>query len=362
MVRTNRKLPKEWAKYEAIGNIVAKTRLFAFKTPLRHELVRRYLPEARFTVPDLYRELLFRNMPLGLVINATNTERYYDSREISDLSIEYQKLPASGRSFVECENLVKSFIKTVDEFLERNNDNNLLIGVHCTDGVNRAGYLICRYMIDRLGMSINDALNAFETSRGYNIERGALVQALYRAGKFRNNRTAASDEEENDLTERERRRKRRRQKEIADESFDPHTMQEIQSLVKTIKKMQSEPANGNHGSPKQEFTQFTMNSITSNNMSATSISFQNFQQQNRGTPQKQNISETSSPYVDESQDIEDEEENGDNSPIDLEKLGKIDVKELTTAQRRRLRRKNLKKQFDVMKKGRFWEIQQQQRN
>lgn len=97
-------------------------------------------------------------------------------------------------------------------------------------------------------------------------------------------------------------------------------------------------------------------------MSATSISFQNFQQQNRGTPQKQNISETSSPYVDESQDIEDEEENGDNSPIDLEKLGKIDVKELTTAQRRRLRRKNLKKQFDVMKKGRFWEIQQQQRN
>jgi protein-tyrosine phosphatase len=98
-------------------------------------------------------------MPLGLVINATNTERYYDSREISDMGIEYRKLPSSGRSFVECENVVKAFIKVVDEFLERNSDNDLLIGLHCTDGVNRAGYLICRYMIDRLGMSINDALN-----------------------------------------------------------------------------------------------------------------------------------------------------------------------------------------------------------
>lgn len=42
-----------------------------------------------------------------------------------------------------------------------------------------------------------------------------------------------SDEDEEGLTDRERRRKKRRQKEVvADDSFDPHTMQEIQSLVK----------------------------------------------------------------------------------------------------------------------------------
>lgn len=59
------------------------------------------------------------------------------------------------------------------------------------------------------------------------------------------NRTAASDEEENDLTERERRRKRRRQKEIADESFDPHTMQEIQSLVKVSMLFEHKRLTGN---------------------------------------------------------------------------------------------------------------------
>jgi protein-tyrosine phosphatase len=94
-----------------------------------------------------------------MVINATNTDRYYDSREISNLDIEYHKLPTSGRSFVECEAIVKSFTKAVDDFMERNKDNDLLIGVHCTDGVNRAGYLICRYLIDRMCLSSHEALN-----------------------------------------------------------------------------------------------------------------------------------------------------------------------------------------------------------
>lgn len=115
--------------------------------------------------------------------------------------------------------------------------------------------------------------------------------------------------------------------------------------------MQSEPTNGSYES--QEFAQLTVNSFAMNNVSTTSISFQNYQQQGRGTPQKQNLSETSSPYVD-SQDVEDEEDDGDDTPIDLSMLGRVDVKELTTAQRRRLRRKNLKKQFDLMKRGRIW--------
>jgi hypothetical protein len=122
-------------------------------------------------------------------------------------------------------------------------------------------------------------------------------------------------------------------------------------LFQTIKQMQSEPTNGSYES--QEFAQLTVNSFAMNNVSTTSISFQNYQQQGRGTPQKQNLSETSSPYVD-SQDVEDEEDDGDDTPIDLSMLGRVDVKELTTAQRRRLRRKNLKKQFDLMKRGRIW--------
>ena len=33
-----------------------------------------------------------------------------------------------------------------------------LIGVHCTDGVNRSGYLVCRFLIENLGWSSHEAL------------------------------------------------------------------------------------------------------------------------------------------------------------------------------------------------------------
>lgn len=59
-----------------------------------------------------------------MIINAANTSRYYDSREISELGIEYLKLPMHGRGFVDCENVVRSFLRTVDDFLERNKNNS----------------------------------------------------------------------------------------------------------------------------------------------------------------------------------------------------------------------------------------------
>lgn len=124
--------------------------------------------------------------------------------------------------------------------------------------------------------------------------------------------------------------------------------------------MQSEPpATSTYDSPR-EFTQFQMTSATMNNSTATTMSFQQFQQ-TRNTSQQhnlsQNISETSSPFVDSQEiDEDDDEDDGDDTPIDFSMMGRIDVKEITTAQRRRIRRKNLKKQFDAMKRGNIWEI------
>ena len=33
-----------------------------------------------------------------------------------------------------------------------------LIGVHCTHGVNRTGYLVCRYLIERLQWNPDEAI------------------------------------------------------------------------------------------------------------------------------------------------------------------------------------------------------------
>lgn len=63
--------------------------------------------------------------------------------------------------------------------------SDILLGVHCSNGVNRSGYLICRYLIDSLGWNSHEAIAAFESARGYTIERGAFVQAIHRAAKER---------------------------------------------------------------------------------------------------------------------------------------------------------------------------------
>lgn len=39
-------------------------------------------------------------------------------------------------------------------------------------------------------------------------------------------------------------------------------------------------------------------------------------------------------------------------------MGKVDVKQVSVSQRRRERRQRLEKKFDVMKRGKFWQIQQ----
>lgn len=35
-----------------------------------------------------------------------------------------------------------------------------VVGVHCTHGLNRTGYMVCRYMRDRLGIPAKEAIKS----------------------------------------------------------------------------------------------------------------------------------------------------------------------------------------------------------
>ncbi|EEB18359.1 mRNA capping enzyme, putative [Pediculus humanus corporis] len=50
-----------------------------------------------------------------------------------------------------------SFYKEVDTFLSTEPENKLIC-VHCVHGVNRTGYYICRYMIEKLKFTPEDAI------------------------------------------------------------------------------------------------------------------------------------------------------------------------------------------------------------
>jgi atypical dual specificity phosphatase len=95
--------------------------------------------------------------------------------------VEYKKIMTAGHE-IPSNQVIRDFTTTVEEFLEKDStriigwynaicaeidsfyqimkfsrlDNSFFIsGVHCTHGLNRTGYLICRYMVEKLGKFIS---------------------------------------------------------------------------------------------------------------------------------------------------------------------------------------------------------------
>ncbi|KAG8440861.1 hypothetical protein GDO86_006555 [Hymenochirus boettgeri] len=119
-----------------------------------------------------------------MIIDLTCTTRYYSPEELPK-SLKYAKIFTAGQEVPNDQNIYE-FKNVVKQFLEENSDNDKLIGVHCTHGLNRTGYLVCRYLIDVLGMVPTDAIEKFNKSRGHCIERENYIHDLTH-GKKRNN-------------------------------------------------------------------------------------------------------------------------------------------------------------------------------
>lgn len=149
------------------------TKFISFKVPLKDALCRRLEENKRFT-PGKLMKLCPK---LGLVIDLTCTTRYYDCKVFKSYGVQYKKISCPGR-VIPADNLLEVFFNTVDAFLAETNGRDLLVGVHCTHGLNRTGYFTCRYMNLRMGIEPQEAISAFEKARGHNIERLPYIQRI----------------------------------------------------------------------------------------------------------------------------------------------------------------------------------------
>ncbi|XP_074642131.1 RNA/RNP complex-1-interacting phosphatase-like [Tubulanus polymorphus] len=163
-------IPNRWEPYTPCGEPIEGTRFISFKVPLKESLNRKLKESDRFNPSDLIKIVQCKADGLGLIIDLTNTNRYYNREEIIKHGVEYKKIHTEGQK-VPSKKVQESFMNAVDEFLQKNSDNQKLIGIHCTHGVNRTGYLVCRYMIDRMNFDAETAIKAFNDARGHEMER-----------------------------------------------------------------------------------------------------------------------------------------------------------------------------------------------
>ncbi|XP_010591955.1 RNA/RNP complex-1-interacting phosphatase isoform X2 [Loxodonta africana] len=169
-------IPERWKDYLPVGRRMPGTRFIAFKVPLKKSFEGKLAPEECFSPLDLFNKIQEQNEELGLIIDLTYTQRYYNPEDFPE-AVPYLKIFTVGHQVPDDDTIFK-FKHAVNGFLKENKDNDKLIGVHCTHGLNRTGYLICRYLIDVEGMRPDDAIELFNRCRGHCIERINYIEDL----------------------------------------------------------------------------------------------------------------------------------------------------------------------------------------
>ncbi|XP_042291840.1 RNA/RNP complex-1-interacting phosphatase-like [Thunnus albacares] len=177
-------VPDRWLDYCPVGRRIPGTRFIAFKVPLKPSLNSRVAESDSFSLWELLDSVQSQNQELGLIIDLTFTTKYYQLSDVPQTCC-YVKILTEGRR-VPPDAAILSFKQVVTHFLNENRDNDKLIGVHCTHGLNRTGYLVCRYLIDVDGLEPEAAVELFNACRGHRIERQNYLLDLQQGAKRSN--------------------------------------------------------------------------------------------------------------------------------------------------------------------------------
>lgn len=114
---------------------------------------------------------------MGLWIDLTNTSRFYDRAVVEKKQCRYVKLQCRGFGETPSLEQTRSFIEIVDDFSRQNPLEK--IGVHCTHGFNRTGFLIVSYLVETQDMAVGAAIQMFAQARPPGIYKQEYITELY---------------------------------------------------------------------------------------------------------------------------------------------------------------------------------------
>ncbi|KAH6935285.1 hypothetical protein HPB50_005020 [Hyalomma asiaticum] len=149
--------PPRWLNCPRKGSLIAE-KFLPFKTPLS--------------------EVYDAQLKMGLWIDLTNTDRFYDPKVIEQREIRYLKLQCRGHGECPSVDQTELFIRVCHRFLSLNPLH--IIGVHCTHGFNRTGFLIASYLVVNLSWSIEAAVRAVAEARPPGIYKADYLRELFK--------------------------------------------------------------------------------------------------------------------------------------------------------------------------------------
>lgn len=170
-------VPERWLKCPRKSYTTITDKFVAFKTPLDNKYDDQIPIQNRFNTEMLLSSMSNMKVSIGLWIDLTKTSRFYDKSEIEDSGCTYVKIPCAGHEQPPTREQAQLFVDICSKFIAKN--PLLSIGVHCTHGFNRTGFMIATYLIETLDFDVTSALAQFAAARPPGIYKQDYIVELF---------------------------------------------------------------------------------------------------------------------------------------------------------------------------------------
>eukprot|EP00803_Ostreobium_quekettii_P000704 evm.model.scf_1608.1 EVM.evm.TU.scf_1608.1 scf_1608:17316-27998(-) len=172
-------LPPGWLDCPSMGNPLG--RFIPAKVPLSGP---RYaaIPEDKVFTPETAIQMAAaQQRKVGLVVDLTNSTKYYGPDEFEAWGVEYVKIRCKGRGETPPPRAMNEFMWVVNRYIYSGGSPDTFILVHCTHGFNRTGFLIISAMM-RLdcSQSVEHLLGQFSRRRPPGIYKNEYIDELFR--------------------------------------------------------------------------------------------------------------------------------------------------------------------------------------
>eukprot|EP00898_Chlorokybus_atmophyticus_P003802 jgi/Chlat1/4422/Chrsp29S04391 len=178
-------IPEGWLECPPFGEPLEG--LIPSKVPLGAAFAERMDPRHHFTPAIAVERLRRLGREVALVIDLTNTNRYYKAQEWSNLGVRHLKIACKGRNETPDAETVNEFVFEVSKFVyqqmeaRQHGKTPKYCLVHCTHGHNRTGYTICQYLARTMGGSVESVVKRFAAARPPGIYKEQYLIDLYTA-------------------------------------------------------------------------------------------------------------------------------------------------------------------------------------
>jgi mRNA-capping enzyme len=169
-----RRVPPRWLDCPRKGRVVAG-KFLPFKTPLSGSFVD-MREDSQFSPGMLLEAVRGRGLTMGLVVDLTKTDRFYDKADLVSKGVGHYKLKCEGFGSAPTAQQSAEFCQVCAHFFTQH--PNQLIGVHCTHGYNRTGFLIIAFLVEQGDWSLEAAISAFSKCRPPGIYKGHYLEEL----------------------------------------------------------------------------------------------------------------------------------------------------------------------------------------